>query len=834
MYKVNLKKRLIAGLLVLVMAFMVPSVHVQGATKQTTYVKTFKLFIKEKGTIDDAKKWASEQGDNWYVVEGDVNAGADSKLKATRGVFLCYETTTDRKEAVTDIAVMNEKGNYSEAAYKRILEQQKQTYEDMVKDMKQMLNEYRANVRNDVTTALQARKMLNGYIDPDSNKRLGDLLMEITDEKLVPLLLQSNGRVVMLIQQQLAMASDTSGRTWLDRLSQLGKNGDGYDALFNQAKKAYNGDEQRALKAIDDKYGDAAKNLLTRYPEMRERMKKVLDYYSQNGLDKMSDADRDAWIEQHKDDPAMKSVFIEKAVMGALASYKYDKNTLFDYFMYSDDDLKGNGIRKLYPMAASLTDAQRAALNESTDIFTIVNVAINQTAQNDLAKGKALELTAEDKQEVAEQKDEYDNALTEWENMAEPISIYDGVDRELFGDGGVAVTSTAESYKTDENKNWADALIDKYGYEKLAIGSAIGAVTTAIGAGVMAVVLSCFKAKYAEIGYSSVYALNRDNKLNAMNNIFGVGFKKSGTYKAWHGLNFDQIKKASKMSKAQFAKEGIYRAHEQNNIKATYDILYDEGLRHTGSTWKAIALQTVKWGLAIASILLAAGDIAMNVYKLYQYYHVEHLPVPHHMVDLSYNDARLSTYTNYKSVKDNSGNCGDVNGGGGRQWLALYETHDEGAGDPILAPETGNAYQIIVQTGKAVAPSESYSPLHMFGTPNTPQNLTYADGESGYSYNDNNNGTYVFFRRDTGAPIEEDTVGEGESSGDAGSVNETGTGNASGQAAENETGVTSGQAAALGTSVNGGYIFIAVTAGLVAGIFIGVVGTSFTRKRKKN
>ena len=136
MYKVSLKKRLIAGLLVLVMAFMVPSVHVQGATKQTTYVKTFKLFIKEKGTIDDAKKWASEQGDNWYVVEGDVNAGADSKLKATRGVFLCYETTTDRKEAVTDIAVMNEKGNYSEAAYKRILEQQKQTYDDMVKDMK--------------------------------------------------------------------------------------------------------------------------------------------------------------------------------------------------------------------------------------------------------------------------------------------------------------------------------------------------------------------------------------------------------------------------------------------------------------------------------------------------------------------------------------------------------------------------------------------------------------------------------------------------------------------------------------------------------------------------
>ena len=299
------------------MAFMVPSVHVQGATKQTTYVKTFKLFIKENGTIDDAKNWASEQGDNWYVVEGDVNAGADSKLKATRGVFLCYETTTDRKEAVTDIAVMNEKGNYSEAAYKRILEQQKQTYDDMVKDMKQMLNEYRANVRNDVTTALQARKMLNGYIDPDSNKRLGDLLMEITDEKLVPLLLQSNGRVVMLIQQQLAMASDTSGRTWLDRLSQLGKNGDGYDALFNQAKKAYNGDEQRALKAIDDKYGDAAKKLLTRYPEMRERMKKVLDYYSQNGLDKMSDADRDAWIEQHKDDPAMKSVFIESSYGGS-------------------------------------------------------------------------------------------------------------------------------------------------------------------------------------------------------------------------------------------------------------------------------------------------------------------------------------------------------------------------------------------------------------------------------------------------------------------------------------------------------------------------------------
>ncbi|MBR1874155.1 MAG: hypothetical protein IJ807_04565 [Eubacterium sp.] len=96
---------------------------------------------------------------------------------------------------------MNEKGNYSEGSYQRILKEQKQFYTDMVSDMKVMLEDYRYNVNRGFDTALQAQKLLNGYVEDDSGVRLGNLLMDISDEDLATLLLQANGQVVLMIQQ---------------------------------------------------------------------------------------------------------------------------------------------------------------------------------------------------------------------------------------------------------------------------------------------------------------------------------------------------------------------------------------------------------------------------------------------------------------------------------------------------------------------------------------------------------------------------------------------------------------------------------------------------------
>ena len=58
----------------------------------------------------------------------------------------------------------------------------------------------------------------------------------------------------------------------------------------------------------------------------------------------------------------------------------------------------------------------------------------------------------------------------------------------------------------------------------------------------------------------------------------------------------------------------------------------------------------LKWGFTVFTVLLAAADIAITAYSLYQYYNVEHTPIPHHMVDLSYGENKESAYVAYMSV----------------------------------------------------------------------------------------------------------------------------------------------------------------------------------------
>ncbi len=100
----------------------------------------------------------------------------------------------------------------------------------------------------------------------------------------------------------------------------------------------------------------------------------------------------------------------------------------------------------------------------------------------------------------------------------------------------------------------------------------------------------------------------------------------------------------------------------------------------------------------------------------------------------------------------------------------------------------------------------------MFGTPNVAQNLTYADGDNGWSYNDKNKGTYLFFTHaDTqisyGDPMKQtnDTAGEAN------------------------TAVAKDAGTAFGSNV----IILTGVAGLLAGFFIGVVTTNTRRKKRQ-
>ena len=128
---------------------------------------------------------------------------------------------------------------------------------------------------------------------------------------------------------------------------------------------------------------------------------------------------------------------------------------------------------------------------------------------------------------------------------------------------------------------------------------------------------------------------------------------------------------------------------------------------------------------------------------------------------------------------------------------------------------TGILALMVVKTGDETAPGMEYSPLHMFGTPNVVQNLTFADGDNGWSFNDKNHGTYLFFVH-ANAEINYNNALATEADG-------TGTDTATGS-------VTSPEEA--GTVISTGMVVLVGAAGLVAGIFIGAIGANGMSRRQ--
>ena len=730
-----------------------------AASSKKLYVGDVKLFIKEGGSESDAQSWCDAQDVNkdedetndWEVVPGNLNEGASGALKKDVSVFLCYQKTSDVKMAVTDMAVMNEKGNYSEGAYEQILNDQRDLYKDMVNDLKSMLEEYRTNYKNNVQTAVQAHDFMNGYIEDDSGKRFGDFLLDASDEDLVEVLLQANGQVVIMMQEQLAFACDTHATTWLDRMEQLGS----YNTLRNQYIKAYNKNAAKADLALKMKYQEKALKILESWDDIHQHVEKVRKYYDQTGMEEMSGEElvkmADDWEKNTEDGDIDTDYYMfiqEMQTLSGLAVYSYEGNTLLEYFSQSYEDVSGDNIIKLYPLAASLTEGQMAAINETVSLYSILMDAFSATALNDTGKGKAAELIREadeeDKQELAEYKEDLDENVKDIKDIP-PISVYDGVDRGVF-EGGVAVTSIAENYSAGDESNWANSFVESGNFTKAALGMAAGSVVCAGAAIAFSVMAKRFiNSQVIENNIGRLLQITRQGGDKAMR----IGLANySGTAQKFGLDSYRRLQESLNTLDLEIEFGGVTKQQAQSLRSLSEEVTTKAGTMARSQMGYRV-MQGLKIGFAVFCVLLAIADIVMTSIALYEYYNVDHLPIPNYMVDLSYNDDKETSYISYRSVHDQNDKNGDLNGGGGKQWLALYATHDRDAGNPILAP--GNkGHDIVVQKKNSSAP-DGYSPLHLFGKPNAAQNLTFADGENGWSYNDKAGGIYLFFDRDANA-----------------------------------------------------------------------------------
>ncbi|MCR5587058.1 MAG: hypothetical protein K6F77_05955 [Lachnospiraceae bacterium] len=771
----KISKRCLVFLMVFVMTFLLPADRISasntlnatfGAGNTTAYIKALKVYSKAGGEVSDAEAWCASQPENkdsdsknnWYVIPVNLNEEASGLLKKEVGVFICYQKTYDVNEAVRDVAMMNEGGNYSLGEYEQMIEDQKDLYTDLVVDMKDMIDEYRTNYKNEVPSAVQAHDFLNTYIEDDSGKKLGDLLLDISDTDLANIFLQANGQVVITIQEQLASACDTNKTTWLDRLSKVGS----YEKLQKKFMTSYNINSKKAVAAMDQKYKEKAMIIYNNWEDIQMHFKALGDFAEENGLTDMSAEERVVWFEEKlledPDNAELNAYLMENMIIQTMGAYTYDDATIMNFFAMDASEFTGENIRKLYPLAASLTDGQFAAINETVSLFSILMAALNSTAVDDTGVGMAAEfeeLNKEDSKELEDEKEEITEIVDNYAE-AKPISVYEGVDRALFN-GGVAVTSTAKDYKNSSGTNWSDSFVDSGLYAKSAIGMAAGSLAFTVGA----VIAAHYAAKVGEPiiqrAFDYYHGLSHEilnveyvDEIEQFNYFIKTyGFNKyEGTIVQYTKTSFNDFKYFVEYSDAF---KGLPATEVQKYITAHKTLrskLLDKGsalYAEEGFSTTYRLIRGLKIGLAIFAIFLAVADITMSVIALYKYYHRDHVDIPNFMVDLTYKKNGERSYTAYKSVPSTDGEQSDLNGGGGKQWLALYSTKEADAGDPILAPD-GKLNNFKVQYNNSKIPV-GYSPLHMFGEPNAAQNLTFADGEDGWSYNDGMDGIYLFFKR---------------------------------------------------------------------------------------
>ena len=808
----SIRKRGLAVCMMLVMAFMLSATplhesNVQAATVKSAseYIKEVKLFIKKGGTDKDAEAWCQSQGDGWKVLvkgseAGDLNAGASGAFSSEVGVFLCYKTTTDPEEAITDLAVMNEKGNYSEGEYENLLKKQKETYMDMVKNMETMIGEYRKNYENKIPVAVKAHDFLNIFKDDDSGELLGDILLNADDDRLAGILLQCNGMVVLTMQEKLAAACDTGKATWLDRMVKLGS----YDKLKAAFSKNMGGGD--VTRELDRQYKENANMLLDNWDDLHEHIEKVQKIAEDNGLTGMTKEQVAEWIKNLDVTDSAYSSYMELQSLIALSGYKYGDKTLLDFFMKTKAQVEKDGIETLYPMAACLSKGQICALNESVDIFKLIQEAQAASVVNDNNTGAFGEIKKVDGGEAAAAAQKSISEIDEFVAKAgeNKVSIYEGVDRDVFK-GGVAVTTDAKNASAGTEKKWTDIFVKEGDISNVSLISSCSAIATGLGAVVFAVAADMAKWENMNKSISAIFQAEDDLVVN------GFSTETMTFFRANRDLtNARKVAEKALVEKDEMAKKAFKELQDHTKKCGNYKVY--NGL---------------KWGLTVFTVLLAVADIALTVYSLYQYYNVEHLPIPHHMVDRTYSETKEASYVAYKSVRDQDGNCGDLNGNSSKQWLALYYTKDKNAGTPILAPtEDGN--EIVINIATTEIPGTGYTPLHMFGTTNVAQNLTFCDGESGYSYADKCGGIYLYYSH---ADVVVTYTGSNEESKSVKTVSEDT------QIKEDAAPVTeavSGSAADTGqtaTAVSGGVLALIGVAGFTAGAFVGAVAVG--RRRRK-
>ena len=627
------------------------------------------------------------------------------------GVWLAYKTTTNIDDAITDLAVMQMNGGYTEGNYREMLRQSYEEYIEMGEIYVEAIEYLAEAYAEGHFLAESAYRQLNFYVglDDHEDERIGDIFLDGIDAaELATMFLEANSYVLRNIRSLISMgvSYNEDGKTYLDKV------GDEAAEFISDASRYDNED-----------YDDLAALVAPTITVFKNMFKELAAYE-----DEMNYTDDDV--------TALELKYIEyKAIADMMRAVEYlDGKTLYQFCLdYTVDE---DDYSALYPLVAALNEGQ-IAMTKVAHYYDVVRYSMDIYPR----------ATVEEK--IAEYEEKYG------EN---PFDIYTGVDRSVF-EGSFALTSAASRADAYTETSLAEAF---FGEENLAktftyistgvVGAALliggiysaaddlassagSTVTEQTVTSVADTVVQSVEDQVASavnalatkpLEFASYEGMFMEDALNVM--FFKYANPDTALIDSWSNMTF--AAKYEYFSDVLDAPGTMFQTSAEMSDKVAFNLIRGETVAVKGAAVDSAqpvaeeatktAVESTSSGITFFSgFILVAGGIMMLYSALnlamtvYNYYHPDYDDIPIAMVDLIETvdgdryikyDAVLEAETN----ADGEYSAGDLNAFAGQRWNALYYTKSYEAGKPLLADE-------FVVSNSSNRPKDGYTPVHRFG-----------------------------------------------------------------------------------------------------------------------
>ena len=659
-----------------------------AAGAEEEYICELRLIYAEG--YEEAKQiLADSEFSDYKVLKENLNKDSDEI-----GVWLAYKTTTDIEDAITDLAIMQMNGGYTEGNYQELIKQSYDEYVAMGEIYLQAIEYFIEVYDAGDYLAESAYRQLNFYnvvsdgipedkIPDFEGERLGDIFYDGIDEyELATMFLQGNSYALENIRSLIAMgvSYNEDGMTYLEKV------GDAVEKMTANPGVYDNEDYDELAKIIAssiDGFRQMFKELATVEAE--------LDYTD----DTMTDLEI-AYLEYMAVAEMMRGV----DYLGGKTLYQFRLDYKLDESDYSS----------LYPLVAALNEGQQA-MTRVSHYYDVVRYSVSAYSEDVI------------EEKLSEMEEKYG---------AYPFNVYTGVDRSMYY-GTFAITSAASR---------ADAYTDQAGISEAFFGegnltsTVVNVVTGVVGAAIFA---GAFKVS-ADIATSvaskteaAVNALSTEMtlaKINGSVTMYSYDEVVTNLINT-HMVHTNQLTDITSWS---FSQKVAYLDSNFQDIITLPRAIPNQVDVNTVVAYKAIiskdaaqaqdtVMNTAQTAMLTPQLLAGAMYVvggAMMIYSafnilstIYYYYNPKYDDIPTAMVDLI-ETVDGDRYIKYDVVfeaetrDDGNYSAGDLNAFEGQRWNALYYTKSYEAGKPLLADE-------FVLSNTSNQPKDGYTPVHRFG-----------------------------------------------------------------------------------------------------------------------